>query len=264
MSMANEEYHLAFGMSDAASLRRALVANDPEVRVFPLPNDMALGPINPPSPALRRGWYKQLRLDDEADLVDWWEASWEKATALSSTLYVWFCRTNANDNASLHEFIWRRGNQPVRLIDVSGRNVLYGDRSYPITTIGMAGPEFLASFPYEQTEPLTDQQIRAFHEEWRKLKDENAPVRINDGGMLASADIDVFDEYVLSFGSADWRRGARIVGNAMVGLSDLEQPGVSVEFLWSRIRVLAEAGILDVTGDLSDMHTTRIRIAAQT
>ena len=81
---------------------------------------------------------------------------------------------------------------------------------------------------------------------------------------MASADIDVFDEYVLSFGSADWRRGARIVGNAMVGLSDLEQPGVSVEFLWSRIRVLAEAGILNASDDLSDMHTTRIRIAAQT
>jgi len=165
VNTAADEYHLAFGMSDAAALRRALVARDPEVRVVPLPNDMALGPINPPSPALRRGWYKQLRLDEEAELVDWWEASWEKATALSSTLYIWFCRTNANHNASLHEFIWRRGNRPVRLIDVSGQNVLYGDRSYPITTITIAGYEFLASMPYKQTEPLTDQQIRAFHEE---------------------------------------------------------------------------------------------------
>ena len=62
----------------------------------------------------------------------------------------------------------------------------------------------------------------SYRNDWRRLRAENAPLRLVDGDKLVSAPITHFDDLVLSFVDADWKKGARIVGYSMMELSDRE------------------------------------------
>lgn len=51
--------------------------------------------------------------------------------------------------------------------------------------------------------------------QWRRLKAENAPFRIVSEAGLISVPIDYFDPLLLERATTDWRKSARIVGDAM-------------------------------------------------
>lgn len=257
------EHHLAFGISAAAALNQALRSTNRNVIVSPLPNDMDLGPINPPSQAARRRWYETSGLDEEIELVDIFERYWGKAASLESNIFVWACRLNAAESAGLHELLRRRAYRTFRLVDLTGAQVSGDDGTYPLTSVQMAGLSLLASIPYEQAASLTQGEISASRADWRRLQEEDSPLRISEGERLVSVAIDFFDDFIVSYTSRDWLSSARVVGRAMADLRWSTQPQhVSDRFIWSRVRTLAADGFLEIKGDLEQMHDSFVRCVA--
>ena len=55
---------------------------------------------------------------------------------------------------------------------------------------------------------------------WRRLRDENAPLRILREGTLASAPILFFDSIVMSHATPEWQKAAFVIGKALVDIWD--------------------------------------------
>jgi hypothetical protein len=101
------------------------------------------------------------------------------------------------------------------------------------------------------------------HGLWRRLRVEDAPLRVIDADGLRSAPITFFDQQLLSFAKASWQKPARIIGEAIaewVG-SPMEpyfQAGDGI--LAVRVFALVEAGVLEGRGDLTDIRQSDVRL----
>lgn len=95
---------------------------------------------------------------------------------------------------------------------------------------------------------VTPAEFEVDGEEWRKIVEENAPIRTHEGGKkLASRDEDYYDKQLLSFCSHQYQKASRIIHQALtkylIPTGDL--------YLGWRLRKLAEAGSLQLQGDVT-------------
>ena len=61
-------------------------------------------------------------------------------------------------------------------------------------------------------EPLPATKRRRYRDLWQRLRSENAPLRVIEGGELVSAPISYFDTRLMSYVTNDWQKVAMIVG----------------------------------------------------
>lgn len=97
---------------------------------------------------------------------------------------------------------------------------------------------------------------------WRKLKDENADLRILDATGLVSAPITSFDDLILSFVTNEWRVCTRVVAHALVRACKRFNQTTDL-FPWSRLRTLVEEGVVEGRGDMQLMHENYVRRPTQ-
>jgi hypothetical protein len=95
---------------------------------------------------------------------------------------------------------------------------------------------------------VTPAEFEVDGEEWKKLVEENAPIRTHEGGKkLASRGEDHYDKQLLSFCSHQYQKASRIVHQALtkyfIPTGDL--------YLGWRLRKLAETGELQLQGDIT-------------
>jgi hypothetical protein len=107
---------------------------------------------------------------------------------------------------------------------------------------------------------VADQQAEEARRQWRRLKAESAPFRIVTPEGLASAPLDHFDPLLMERVTGQWRKVARVVGDAMGYNSE---PYIQVGDIMLRARVIAliDEGKLLADGDPWDMHSCRVRLA---
>ena len=261
-AIAKPTLHVVFNMSPAGTLRQALGDLGRHERVIGCPDDLSFGPIDPPSADLREAWIgDELGYDFDGVVRDA-EVFWAEATSPDVVPVVWVSRYDAQEYAGFLEFIWRIGDAPFRVVDVTG--VEYGNlRGDPVVvrSLGAVPKDAIiaAGLPDRQT-TLWPHVIEAYRETWRGLKRENAPFRVIDEAGLVSVPITHFDEFLASFATDDWRPGARVVGDAMAANWEAP-PGrrVSDLVLIARVHALAAAGIFDIEGDVSSIRGLFVR-----
>ncbi len=81
--------------------------------------------------------------------------------------------------------------------------------------------------------------------------------------LLTAADLMRIDECLLSNTSHQWRKVARVIGQTMLALSR-EFPRMPDGFYSTRIKHLAQAGVIEAAGNLDRMRFSEIRLRDKT
>ena len=102
-----------------------------------------------------------------------------------------------------------------------------------------------ARYFYRRRRLLTETEQGLLLTEWKRMQEENAPLRVMASGRPRSAAIDFYDEAILACVSTQERRAALTVGKALVKLAEAGDC-VSDMMIFSRIRALGAAGRLEI------------------
>ncbi|MBX3528129.1 MAG: DUF1835 domain-containing protein [Rhodoblastus sp.] len=265
INMASSVVHVVFNMSAAGALRHALHLVGRNERVIGLPDNLSVGPINPPESRRRAAWVEQVLNCDDDDISAISDLFWAEATAPLTTPIVWVCRNNAAEYCGFLEFVRRIGQATFKMVDASAigaRQWIKPDGLSRIVSLGAINPDqIVAAGLFDRPTRLSDFQIQAYRREWAQLANENAPFRIVAEGGLISAPLTQFDADIVACAKQDWRPAAKVVGEAMARLWEMpipQSPGDLV--LWARARALVAAGSLDLDGSGIDLRGSRLRL----
>lgn len=257
--------HVAFGLSAAGDLRKAMeLAGRPD-DVVGLPDDLTMGPLDPGDAESRMRWVSEtLECDDEDDAM--WsariEAFWSEALSAEHRLIGWFCRRSTGEYCGYLEWLRRLGERRPEVVDVTG--VILRDRRgkdcvYPAVAV-IPADTIMRNGLLDAARPLAVDEWRRDLAQWRRLRAENAPFRAFVDGDLVSVPITHFDERLLSFAGPAWQKAARVIGGQLVAQYDENRMEVGDLALWARLRALVAAGRLESRGDLLTMRTTEVRL----
>ena len=261
--------HIVFTPSGAGSLRDALDALGRDDRVVCPFDCYAFGPINPPDGARRAKW-----VADELDYAGWdnvvreTEAFWREALAEGERKVAWFSRRSAAEYSGFLEWLWRFGDRSCALIDVGevvvttpARGAAPAETRRALSMGLLTARQIIASGLIDRAEVPAAATRAGYRETWRRLRSEDAALRVLGPDGLVSAPIEHFDPLILSRATDRWRRPARIVGDILADelSAALLQTGDLV--LASRVRALIEAGSLEQRGDPLDVQRNEVRLA---
>lgn len=263
--MSESTLHVVFSGSGYGHLRVALVKSGRKQEVAWLADCLSFGPIDTSSFEERQNWAeKELNIRE-----DWVEeptnAFWEKVLSGKQPLVLWTSRRSALEYSGFLECLWRLGDRPCSVIDLT---------DVPVMKLGRDGTlrkELAICLPYiseetiirneilDMAKPLSAEDRKNFHAVWRRLREENAAFRVVGPEGITSAPITHFDNQILSCVKQEWQKSARVVGEVM-GKEDFNylQTGDLVYF--SRLQKLVETGRVESRGDMSKMRTGEVRL----
>lgn len=254
--------HIAPGDSAGGSLEKALELAGRSEPVLRFRDDLSCGPIDPAEPAVRQAWWETMyeSPEVEGELKEFWH----RIAATEERLVFWFARHSASELANFLSFADRMERRTFDIVDVTGFQWSFTRRD---GTPGSGGPAQAASLIPEtylvalidSERPFADREKDEAIRHWRKLRSENAPLRVVTPEGLASAPVDHFDPILLESASREWQRTARVVGEALARTYEpYYQVGDLV--LLARVVALVEAGKLIAEGDPWHMQASRVRL----
>jgi hypothetical protein len=254
--------HIVFQEADITVLQKAIELDETlsgEVRM--IRDDYAVGPLGDiyetEGYQQRREWWKQLleispyNTDQLMDMVD-------------DRLVVHNLKKTLEENPKEEIWIWMGQNQHdvcgyywliSQLKDDQGRIVvLYfnnlpfinekGQIFYPTALHEIQPKEFLKAKKLNRKITLSEFEVDP--DEWKKLCNENAMVRILEGGKkIVGKDEDFYDKDILSGLSGEWQKGNKAMQSV---LSKMKVKTGDVFLLW-RMKRLAEEGKIEINGD---------------
>ena len=190
----------------AESLEAALRQAGREDRVACHRDNLAVGPIDRPDAQARAVW-----MDRELPVAEPNEerfpedaAFWHEALRGDVRKVAWMSRRSAPEYCAFLEWLWRLGEQPCEVIDLTDMPV--GSRRR-VFLLGLLDAEEIADNRlWDRAVSLAAAARERYHGLWRQLRAENAPLRVVDGGGLRSAPITFFDQQLLSFAKPSWQR----------------------------------------------------------
>ena len=96
--------------------------------------------------------------------------------------------------------------------------------------------------------PITLSEFEIDPDEWRKIAEENATVRILEGGKkIAGKDESFYDTEILKNITGEWQKATRVLSNTLNRMKVKTGDG----FLMWRMKQLINNGKIEVTGDMS-------------
>jgi Protein of unknown function/Domain of unknown function (DUF1835) len=260
--------HVVFTETGAADLREALKTSGRDDAVVSLADNLSFGPIDPADPEARRTWVeKELGFTGwpstpEQDGDNGWEdisvrahAFWNESLSPRHRKIAWISCLSAMEYAGFLEWLWRLGDAPCEVIDLSDVKISYrrehGPPRRPLLamSLGMLDHNTIGNNDlWDLAEPLQMSARGRYLDLWRQLRSENAPLRVIDGDKLVSAPIDFFDPLLLSYVNANWQKVAMVVGKALTDqtMDGVFQTGVIV--LAARINSLVKSRALEFKG----------------
>lgn len=257
--------HVLFSPSAAGTLRQTLSRLGRTEPVVCLHDDFSFGPIGGDD-AARVAW-----VADVFGIADWGsvlfdtDADLRRSTASGTRPILWTSRRNARCYAGFLWWLSHRGNAPCHIIDVTdltwdGTAATPGDRLALGT--GSLSDEAMARL-LDTERPLGQSDRRRHLAVWERLRSEDAPFRvIGPDGVLTSAGGDHFDPLQLSCATPDWRKAARVIGEALAEAMDANLLQAGDLALYVCACRLAERGALEWRGDLASMSTCEFRLPA--
>lgn len=268
--MVPEKLHLAFTSAGGHALREAVLLQRPKERVLILEDDLSVGPIDPPDFARRIAWAEAALGDDEWNepLPDC-TRFWQRALAFDGPRVLWVSRRHAREHAGFLEMLWRLGDAPLEIVDLTDamitRRDAAGQRSPPSPALCLADLDAdairdnrLASL----ARPLGPEERAAARALWQRLRAENAALRIVAPDLsLVSAPLDAFDEILLAQVSPRWMKEAYIVGKALMAIEERGSLPPGDHLLAARLGALAASGRIEARGNPLMMRYCELRRA---
>lgn len=96
--------------------------------------------------------------------------------------------------------------------------------------------------------PITLSEFEVDPDEWKKLSEENAAVRILDGGKkIAGKEVNFYDDEILKNITADWQKATRVLSNT---LHRMKIKTGDVFIMW-RMKQLISEGKIETTGNVT-------------
>jgi hypothetical protein len=252
MSDANRtRVHVAFGNSAAGSLKLALSTLQPREEVLGLGDDLAFGPINPLDASLRLEWGEAelgLEMDPElkADIEEFWTRL--SNVPVGTELVAWMSRRSVSEYCGFLEVLRRVDDLSV--VDVADMEFVRRDGSpYPEAAKAFAAvpsEQVVAKNLIKRAVRVSPSQREAYRDEWRKVREENAALRVLTPEGLVSAPIDHFDNVILSCITSEWQSCGRVVGTALERISDGPYRQLSADlFLFDRLLKLIDDELVE-------------------
>jgi hypothetical protein len=254
--------HIVFNESEVSLMQQVIELDETLAgEVIQVRDDFAVGPLA--GLDTEEGWNARL---------EWWKGQ------LQGSPYKWDDTVNSFDdrktvqeikdkldaNAEEQVWIWMGQNQH----DVTGyywlmpqfRNyqgrifVLYmnnlpfinekGHIFYPSWLHEIPAKEFLKA--KKLARPITLSEFEVDPDEWKKLVEENAPVRILEGGKkIVGKGEDFYDNEVLKNITTEWQKATRVLSNTLHRM----KIKTGDTFLMKRMKQLIAEGKIETTGD---------------
>jgi Protein of unknown function/Domain of unknown function (DUF1835) len=255
--MTQTTLHFVFSPSGAASLAEALEQAGRDDRVITFFDDVSFGPINPADSISRAKW-----VEEELGRTGWGEMTtesergWQEALSPDARKVAWLTRRSAMEYAGFLEWLWRLGDAPREVVDLTevkvSRRQEHGPPRPPhlAVSLGMLNHDTICRDKlWDLAGPLRMTERRRYLDLWQQLRSENAPLRVIDGDKLVSAPISFFDLELMSSVADEWQKVSRIVGLAMAFQMDDWTIQTGDVFLAARVNALAKSGRLEVRGE---------------
>lgn len=238
--------HIAFSSSFAGSLRLALKASGREDRVVCAFDNLAYGPIASGDAEEREAWIDtEMGVENWREVIDRGDDVLVASRSVGGEIIAWYSPNVASIAAGFLWWLSQIGDRPCSIIRANSL-----PRLQDAEVAALSGQEL----------PLSDTDRAAYHARWEQLRQENAPLRVLEGGSLVSAPIDHFDAALMANVSSEWQKMAKIVGATLV--DQLETGAYQTDDLLLRARLvaLAERGDLDWRGELWWMQKCELRL----
>jgi len=260
--------HFVFTLSGAGCLVQAIKKAGRDDQVIASFDDMSFGPINPPERSLRAKWVeKELGRADWDCFTDDPERLSDEGRFPNAGKVAWLTRCSAKEYAGFLEWLWRLGDEPCDVVDLTDTMIFYhteeGEpRQRLALSVAMLSPDSICEDNlWGLAEPLEATAREQHRDVWRRLRLENAPLRVLDAGRLVSAPISFFDPLLMSFVTENWQRVARIVGKSLACGTDDSLVAIDDILLRARVNALVECGRLELRGQSErDIFFSEVRL----
>ena len=253
--------HVVFHNSASRDLKRAIAECGQQDTVVCLSDDLSFGPIGSKHSRPRTSW-----IEENLFWTGWDEIILESEQAFSTIecydgpIVAWTSRRSARDLAGFHDLVWRIGQRPLKIVDLSD----FPDISKPVGTLSLIpSHEISASALWDTARSLSPDERQALHANWSQLISENAPFRaITPDLRMHSVPMNFFDELLLSKTPTNWKIAAQVIGSAM---ESFKQSPMRIQtgdlVLIPRLWALVEETMLEADQTTFDVSTTRVRRA---
>ena len=255
--------HIIFNEPDISLLREVISLDESlEGPIQVIKDDFAVGPLQ--SLDTEEGWQER---------VQWWKRllvsspyGEELAGSFDDRQTVTEIGTWLDQNPEQECWIWIGQNQHdvcgyywlmSQLRKWQGRVMIIYLNNLPFLNDKgqLFYPSWLAEIPAKEflkakklARPITASEYEIDPDEWRKLAEENAAVRILEGGKkIVGKDDNFFDAELIKNTTGDWQKATRVLSNTLHRMK-IKTGDV---FLMSRIKYLIEVGKFEVNGDLT-------------
>jgi hypothetical protein len=254
--------HIVFQEADVAVLQKVIELDESlsgDVRI--IKDDYAVGPLadiyETEGYQQRREWWKQLleispyNTDQLMGMVDDRLAVHNLKKDLDENpkeeLWLWMGQ-NQHDVCGYYWLISQLKEYQGRVVVLYFNNLPFinekGQIFYPTTLHEIQPKEFLKAKKLNRKVTLSEFEVDP--DEWKKLCNENAMVRILEGGKkIVGKDEDFYDKEILSGLSNDWQKGNRAMQN-ILGKMKVKTGDVFV--LW-RIKKMVEEEKVEINGE---------------
>lgn len=266
--MKHSIMHVAPGLSAAGTMRMAAKMEGRHDEVVGLPDSLSFGPIDYVDSKVRSAWVEEVIGCRWDDVIEESEQFWNKVLTTDKSRILWFSRRSAMEYAGFLECVWRLGDAPYSVIDITDLPIIYRNNrreKLPVRVgacVSLITHEvMLENRLFDKATPVTAEQKGSFRSLWNKLRVENAPFRVVDGEGIRSAPITFFDELVASCVIQEWRKSARVIGEALSKDWESGYHQVGDLVLFARLQKLVELGNVEGKGDISDMRRSEVRVA---
>ena len=255
--------HVVFQEADVNVLKQAIELDESlQGEVILIRDDFAVGPVanleTEEGWESRLNWWKELvqsspytnelvcSFDDRTTVAGVVKSLEEKE---SEELWVWMGQ-NQHDVCSYYWLISQLKDYQGRIMVLYMNNLPFinekGSIFYPTALHEIQPKEFLKAKKLCRKVTLSEFEVDP--DEWKKLSDENAMVRILEGGKkIVSKEEDYYDNDILKNLGIEWQKGNKAMNNV---LSKMKIKTGDIFLLW-RMRKLAEQEKLEINGDMS-------------
>ena len=254
--------HLVFQAADVDVLKKAFELDEGMAgEIIEIKDDYAVGPIEniyePEGYQARREWWKALldyspyNAEQLMELVDDRMALHQLKKALeeenTEALWIWMGQ-NQHDVCGYYWLISQLKNYSGKVFVLYLNNLPFinekGAIFYPTTLHQILPKEFLKA--KKLCRKVTPSEFEVDPDEWKKLMEENASVRILEGGKkIVSKEEDFYDKEILANLTKEPQKGSKAMQNI---LSKMKIKTGDV-FLLGRMKTLMNSDQLEITGD---------------
>ncbi len=252
--------HIVFEEANIDVLQKAIELDETMLgEIVQIKDDFAVGPIvdiyQTEGYQQRRNWWQNLLENspykEQINLVDDKMTVHQLIKSLAENseekLWIWMAQ-NQHDVCSYYWLMSQLKNYQGRVEVLYLNNLPFinekGQIFYPTHLYEIQPKEFLKAKKLART--ITSSEFEVDPDEWTKICNENAAIRILEGGKkIAGKKEDFFDKDLLSVITNDYQKLTKILNNSL-GKMKIQTGDV---FLVGRIKKLVEEQKLEVQGD---------------